>query len=159
MGLVYSQPVSPYYITEVVTQTSASNGISNAFTYIEIYNNTNEEMDLSSYDIGIYSQYQNVTEAIKAGYSFPKNTVVAPRSTAVLWVKGSTNGLTAADFNAFYGTNLVEGENLFTVVGASLPCSSSHRTHLVVYRRTTEITRVSYNYLTERRGKEYQLDT
>ena len=159
VGLVYSQPVSPYYITEIVTLTSASNGISNAFTYIEIYNNTNKEMDLSSYNIGIYSQNQDVTEAIKEGYSFPENAVVAPRSTAVLWVKGSANDLTAADFNAFYGTNLVEGETLFTFAGASLPCSTSHRTHLVVYRRTTEITRVSYNYLTALRGKEYQVDT
>ena len=116
-------------------------------------------MDLSSYNIGIYSQNQDVTEAIKEGYSFPENAVVAPRSTAVLWVKGSANDLTAADFNAFYGTNLVEGETLFTFAGASLHCSTSHRTHLVVYRRTTEITRVSYNYLTALRGKEYQVDT
>lgn len=159
-GIVYSQPVSPYYITEIAALTSAKDGIANAFTYIEVYNNTDKALDLGSYKIGVHSDKPADREdSIENGWSLPKESVIAPRSTAVLWIKAGENALTVDDFNAHYGTALVEGENIFIVTGNVIPYSASYRTHMIVYRGETEITRISYNYFENTRGKELSVNT
>lgn len=150
---------SPIYITEVVNLTASHNGIANAFTYIEVYNNTNSRMDLSSYDIALFGQGDAyLDKAIKNGFALPKQSYLAPGTAGVIWIKSMDNNLTADDFNTHYGTSLKEGETLFSLnTEAKLPTSTTHRTHLVIVNAgTIEVTRVTYNYLTALRGKEFQ---
>lgn len=157
---IVSEFMSPVYITEVVPLTATAKGTPNATAYIEIYNNTDEPLELHKYKIALFAgKLVNLSQATADGYHFTKGMVVEPRSTAVIWICPN-DSLTASDFNAQYGTDLVEGKNLFKLTDATaLPSSTSHRTHLVLVDGTHEITRVSYNYMAELMGKEYKMNT
>lgn len=62
-----------------------------------------------------------VLTPVKATTLSLKNLTIKAKSTLVIWTKNGANQLTAADFNKFYGTSLVEGKDLVILDLMGLP--------------------------------------
>ncbi|PYF97860.1 Lamin Tail Domain [Georgenia satyanarayanai] len=101
-------------LTELVVD-SQNVGSSDGYEYIEVYNTTTEPIDLSDYGI----RYQYPDSGSSALWPVePADAVVPSGGTVVVWVKnGANDDLTAADFNAFWGTEVPEAQILETYVG------------------------------------------
>lgn len=102
--------LQPLIITETAFVSQSAK-----YNFIELYNNTNEEIR----ETNLWLVMMNVAGLFGRGYgdkNIPIRDVVLPAfSPVVIWVKKPGNELTAADFNAHYGTSLTEGRDLFIV--------------------------------------------
>lgn len=119
---VNSQDSSPLLITEIVPATPTGQ----TYTYIEVYNNSNRDIDLKDYTL--YYLYPapsvNWLEWTFDGQNNPKGTnhhpstsIILPSGKAfILWPGGTgTDGKKVSDFNKFYGTTLREGMDIIKV--------------------------------------------
>jgi hypothetical protein len=99
-------------ITELVPDTTNVSG-SDGYEFIEVYNNSTRTINLKDYKL-IY-RYTNQTPA--KDVQWPTGDVPIPSGQAVaLWIiNGSNDALTAADFNANFGTSLTLGTDLFRI--------------------------------------------
>ncbi|HHV84817.1 MAG TPA: hypothetical protein GXX42_03225, partial [Petrimonas sp.] len=70
---------------------------------------------------------------------------IQPHSSAIIWFQSSSSRLTAADFNAKFGTNLTEGENLI-IIKASKPIPTAKPVQLELLLGTSVINRIWYNW-------------
>ncbi|MBQ2758065.1 MAG: hypothetical protein IJF31_06205, partial [Clostridia bacterium] len=141
--------ISPLTVTKLLPLTSATEHegvtVENPFAYVELYNHTQRPIDLKGYSLGVW-------RGVGAGAVPAEDRVLAldgytlpPKSTLVVWVKQAGNPLTAADFNAHYGVNLLEGEDLLITEALTLPTSNSAKK--VDIRRGKEIlARATYGY-------------
>ncbi|HEX3039810.1 MAG TPA: lamin tail domain-containing protein, partial [Caproiciproducens sp.] len=107
---------SPLIVTEVVSTGPAKS----RFTYTEIYNNSNTAIDFKDYHF--YYRYPNGT-----GQNWTtggKNVVIDSGKTLVLWqsdLKASSGlGNSVADFNKYYGVDLVENKDIFRISYAGI---------------------------------------
>lgn len=136
--------LSPLYITEVLPSTSTYNGTSNPFSYIELYNNSDTVLNLSSYSVRYYHKSgANATDLADNTWNF--TGTIQPHSSAIIWFQSSSSRLTAADFNAKFGTNLTEGENLI-IIKASKPIPTAKPVQLELLLGTSVINRIWYNW-------------
>ncbi|MBZ9686177.1 Ig-like domain-containing protein [Clostridium estertheticum] len=88
-GNVYANTnVQEILITEVVPMSQSSN---DAYEYIELYNNSDRNIDLKDYKLPL----QNI--------DITTSKVISPKGILVVCTKGST---TLGEFNTFYGTTL-----------------------------------------------------
>lgn len=110
-----SDQISPLLVTEV--QTDQPGG--KRFTYVEVYNNSTERINFKDYTF--YYGYPNGggkvfgADPSLGSYQYAsgdKDLFIEPGKTLVLWMSEGTAGRTLADFNAFYGTDLVENEDI-----------------------------------------------
>lgn len=135
--------LSPLYMTEVLPAMSAYNGVSTPFSYIELYNNSDTILDLSQYKLRYYSK-AGAKAADLANNTWNLSGTIQPHSTLVVWFKTSTN-LTVADFNAKFGTNLVEGSSILVLTRTKvLPTSNAVQIELVL--GSTVVNRIWYNW-------------
>jgi len=105
---VDSQSSSPLLITEIVP--TATKGYH--YTYVEVYNNSNKDIDLKDYTV--YNTYPTGgwVEWSFDGKNNPKGTnyhpaesiMLASGEAIILWPTNTT--LTLENFNDFYGTNV-----------------------------------------------------
>ncbi|MDQ6420720.1 lamin tail domain-containing protein [Paenibacillus sp. LHD-117] len=103
-------------ITELVPDSENVSGVSSdAFEFIEVYNNTDGELNFSNY--GLYYRYPDKGPAFDVSWpAAEKGSILIPQGgSIVLWITNSANQTVenAASFNANYGTTLTEGVNLF----------------------------------------------
>ena len=124
-------------ITELVPD-STDVGESDGFEYVEVYNNTNQPIDFGEYMVVYhYPEPGNVL------YWRPyESVIIPPQQALVLW--GMTpDQLTVNDFNANYGTNLVENETIVRIPGGMNQLRE--RTIGVATSSGHEIVTASYN--------------
>ncbi|MBR6709193.1 MAG: CehA/McbA family metallohydrolase [Clostridia bacterium] len=153
--------LTPVSIVEVLPDSSpitAADGVEvkNPFAYAVLYNQSNAPLCLDGAQLRMWTK---LGREPKPEASIPLDGVtVAPRSTAVIWTcpLGGTL-LTADDFNARYGTALVEGESLFPIDFAVLKPSHAQGQRLDIKLQGDVVSRVHWNYGTEQ-GKEPTTD-
>lgn len=134
----------PLLITEIVPS-STSYRNADGYEFIEVYNNTDQPLNFKDYQI-IY-RYPAGSESDL--YWIPKNRdiIISPGKTLVLWIENSANGAaTVADFNANYGTDLVENETIVKMPGGM----HDQRLRDILIRTNTgeEIVAAQYNKAT-----------
>ncbi|MBO7341318.1 MAG: hypothetical protein J6U87_01420, partial [Clostridia bacterium] len=123
--------VSPITITKVMPLTSSYEcegvRVKNPFAYVELYNHTDRPISLSGYTLGVWNGTGRKSPPVEDRLLALDGLHLPPKSTLTVWVKGADNPLTAADFNAHYGTNLLEGEDLFITDQLLLPTNNEAR--------------------------------
>ena len=103
--------LSPAWITKICPLTSSYGKAENPFPYVELYNPTCVPLPLDGYVLngrheqGDFRPMYRVLAPLD-GYCLP------PEGTLTVWCRPAGSALTAADFNARYGTSLVEGRDL-----------------------------------------------
>ena len=102
---------------------SSNVGGSDGYEFIEIANPTDTPISMADYTIN-YLYPDSGGNALWA--STPSDVVIEPGQTLVYWIKnGANNDLTAEDFNAFYGTDLVLGETLAEIYAGGMANGSA----------------------------------
>lgn len=92
-------------ITEIIPDTSNVNG-ADAYEFIEIYNNSNRDIDLKDYKL-YYNYPDNGENSDVVWWETTESKILQAGDTLVFWIKnGGNNALTADDFNAKFGTSL-----------------------------------------------------
>ncbi|WJH35205.1 lamin tail domain-containing protein [Paenibacillus sp. CC-CFT747] len=110
---VSASAAKPYLlITELVANSkSAPGGTSEAYEFIEVYNNSSRTVNMKDYKV-VYDYYDNRTPL---EWDLADDRPLAPGQTMVLWnlTDPATNGgitYDLAKFNALYGTNLTDAQ-------------------------------------------------
>ncbi|WP_061961302.1 metallophosphoesterase [Demequina flava] len=124
-------PPEPYrhdplwQVSEIVAN-SPNVGGGDAYEYVEIRNASDGPLAWDDFRMRYVRPLVDLTTVWAAHWpTLTPDVVVEPGGTLVLWVRNPVNdGLTVADFNAAYGSSLVEGENLVMVDGTGLSNSS-----------------------------------
>ncbi|SFA83565.1 Lamin Tail Domain [Lentibacillus halodurans] len=139
------QTIPPLLITEVVPDSSNANG-ADAYEFIEIYNNTTEDIDLDDYIIRYRYPNTGAENDLLWGLSMDQENVIIPSGESiVLWVINSGNpNMNGEDFNTHYGTNLTEGTDLIKIYNNGMS-NSSERTLTVATKTGHELSYVNYN--------------
>nr|WP_319488653.1 lamin tail domain-containing protein [uncultured Caproiciproducens sp.] len=112
---VADDKAAPLIVTEISSKAESK------YTYIEIYNRTDNDIYLPFYKIFDDYNYPYQTAA-QYGTTF---TITSPKAfvksgkTMVLWLDNT--GTPIDDFNQHYGTSLVENEDIVKINSASLP--------------------------------------
>ncbi|MDR9854791.1 S-layer homology domain-containing protein [Paenibacillus sp. VCA1] len=110
-------------ITEMVPDTADLPGSNtDAYEFVEVYNNTDQDVNFKDYSF-FYNNSNPWTPD-------PGTDIIIPaRQPVVFWImNGKNDPLTADQFNANFGTNLVEGVNLFRISGGGGMANGSART-------------------------------
>ncbi|MBP3963430.1 S-layer homology domain-containing protein [Paenibacillus lignilyticus] len=130
-------------ITELVPDTTNVAGVdSDAYEFVELYNNTTRPISLKDYQL-IY-RYTN-SSTPDAVWSLPASAVIPPLSSSVFWIMNGVNtDLTADDFNANYKTALVENTNLFKIDGGGGMANGGMRKIIVASKAGKEIAEAYY---------------
>ncbi len=132
--------IPKFLVTEVVPD-SENVGSADGYEFIEIYNNTDKDISFKDYKI----QYRYGTDPASdvVWPSIPDDVVIPAQDTLVFWIINSQNTeQTVADFNANYGTNLVENEDIVRIYSDGMANGSTRG--LVVATNTKEEISVSY---------------
>lgn len=112
--------VQSLLITELVPDTKNVSG-SDAYEYVEVYNNTDTPIHFSDYYFYYYDKDKWT--------SSDPNIVIPAHKPIVFWImNGNNNTLQASDFTANYGltgNQLVENTNLFRISGGGGMANSS----------------------------------
>ena len=141
--------ISPITITKVMPLTSTFEcegvRVKNPFAYVELYNHTERPISLSGYTLGVWNGTGQKSVPSDARLLRFGDLHVPPKSTLTVWVKGENNPLTVADFNAHYGTDLLEGEDLFVTDALVLPTNNEAR-KIDLCRAGEILTRVKLGY-------------
>ena len=96
-------------ITEIIPDTSNKNG-SDAYEFIELYNNSNRDIDLKDYKL-YYNYPDNGENSDVVWWETSESRILKSGETMVFWIKNGGNGsLTREDFNKKYGTELTEDQ-------------------------------------------------
>lgn len=136
---VDTQKMPPLLITEVTPDTVNENG-ADAYEFIEIYNNTNQPIKMSDYQI-IYRYPDGKPDQF---WPFTDDKVIQPEETFIVWIHNSGNKhLTLDDFNKQYGLDLTEDR--VTIVESDGMANGSERTLIIADRYKNEIVSASYN--------------
>lgn len=104
----------PLLITEVSTDQASGK----RYTYTEVYNNSDAPINLSDYTF-----YYSYEAGLGTGKVFPssgwgsqgQDLYIQPGKTMVLWQSEGTSGRTVQEFNQFYGTHLVENQDIVRI--------------------------------------------
>ncbi|WP_054025999.1 S-layer homology domain-containing protein [Bacillus sp. FJAT-28004] len=138
-----SSKVPPLLITELVPD-SVNRLSSDDGEFIELYNNTNKEINFSDYKI--YYRYPDSGPDADVIWPTDREDIRIPaQSTMVFWVINSANkNQTVADFNASYGTQLVENKDIVKIYSDGM-ANGSKRGVVVGTNTHKEIASVYYD--------------
>ncbi|WP_249716682.1 lamin tail domain-containing protein [Paenibacillus sp. J31TS4] len=148
----------PLLITEVM---AASPGTGQPYEYIELYNNSEQAIDLYGYKLYYYydpvspdlwntkvTKWSIMTAAdVDADSTEATDMLLKPHQTKVIWLKKPDHyRLTLDDFNAAYGTNLKKKDIAYSKLVAGQGLSDTTQRFLaVVAPRGNQVTdRISY---------------
>ena len=92
-------------VSEILPDSANVNG-ADAYEFIEIYNNSNRDIDLKDYKL-YYNYPDNGDNSDVVWWETSESRILKSGDTLVFWIKnGSNDSLTIADFNAKFGTSL-----------------------------------------------------
>lgn len=129
-------------VTEVVPD-STNIGTADGFEYIEIYNNSNKDINFKDYKL--YYRYGTDPGTDVVWPSIPEDVVIPAGKTLVFWIINDQNGdATVADFNANYGANLVENEDIVRIYSGGM-ANGSMRGLVIGTNAHKEISLAYYN--------------
>ncbi len=139
--------ISPITITKLMPLTApvkkGTRVIENPYPYIELYNPTARTLSLSGYRL---AHWHTIGSKPDAAHTLALDAVtVPPASTLIVWVRPQGTGLTAADFNAHYGTRLLEGEDLL-ITEMPLLLADGKGKRLDLMQGDEVMSRVTYGY-------------
>lgn len=140
-GAVRYCEISNLYFTEIVPKTLQ--GGTTAYEFIELYNNSNLTVNLSTYSIRYYAKPGAKADSL-AENTWKLTGTVAPHSTVVLWFVSENNKLSVADFNKRYGTSLAAGKDIIMITGNSIP--DTNPVQLEILNGTKVVSRCWYNW-------------
>ncbi|PMC37586.1 metallophosphoesterase [Bacillus sp. UMB0899] len=132
--------IPAFLVTEIVPDT-ANVGSADGYEFIEIYNNTDQDLSFKDYKL----QYRYGTDPASdvVWPSIPDDVVIPAQETLVFWIINGQNGeQTVADFNAHFGTSLIENEDIVKIHSDGMANGSTRG--LVVATNTKEEITVSY---------------
>ncbi len=110
-------------ITEIMPDTDNVEG-SDAYEFIELYNNSNRDIDLKDYKL-YYNYPDNGDDSDVIWWQTNKSKVLKSGDTLVFWVKnGANDALTPGDFNNQFGTSL-DSEHLIEISSAGMANGSA----------------------------------
>ncbi|AEG43896.1 lamin tail domain-containing protein [Isoptericola variabilis] len=103
-------------VTEVAPDT-ANVGGADAYEFIEVYNASDAPVRFEDFTINyLYLDGSHVVTNSALWPATPADPVIEPGRTLVLWIKnGANQHLTAADFNAHFGSRLTAGVDLVEI--------------------------------------------
>jgi hypothetical protein len=103
-------------VTEVAPDT-ANVGGADAYEFVEVYNASDEPVAFRDFTLNyLYIDANAVTTNQALWPATPRDPVIEPGRTLVLWIKnGANDALTASDFNAALGADLTAGVDLVEV--------------------------------------------
>lgn len=138
------EKVPPLLITEIVARSTKVND-TEAYEYVEVYNNSNNTINLKNYNI----QYRYPSKGAKGDLIWPvqnkSDLNLEPGKTMVFWITNDGNrNLNVSDFNANYGTQLVEGQNIVRIEGSSLS-NSDYRGIAIATNTRIDVATAFYN--------------
>ncbi|MCM3766380.1 lamin tail domain-containing protein [Neobacillus niacini] len=134
------QKLPDFLVTEVVPD-STNVGSADGYEFIEIYNNTDKDVNFKDYKIQYRYGMDPSTDVIWA--SIPDDVVVPSQKTLVFWIINDQNTQkTVADFNANYGSSLVENKDIVKIYSAGMANASTRG--LVVATNTKKEIAVAY---------------
>ncbi|WP_208590135.1 lamin tail domain-containing protein [Gracilibacillus suaedae] len=141
---VDTQSLPPLLVTEIVPD-STNVGTADGYEFIEIYNNTDQDIPFEHYKIQY--RYGNDPASDVVWPSIPDDVVIPAGETLVFWIiNGQNNDQTVADFNANYGSNLIENENIVRIESAGM-ANGSMRGLIVASNIGREYSTAYYNDL------------
>jgi uncharacterized protein YjdB len=119
--------VQELLITEVMPMSQVNN---DAYEYIEVYNNSDSNVDLKDYKLPL----QNI--------DITTSKVIAPKGILVVCTKGST---TLSDFNTFYNTSITQ-DKYITLPFVDEVLSNTLNTSIMISKDdSTVVVRAQYN--------------
>jgi LPXTG-motif cell wall-anchored protein len=123
---------APLQITEVAPDTANLSG-ADAYEFVEVFNATSEPIDFRDYSLKYLYPLADLTNSSTALWPATNRGAVIPAGgTVVFWIKNGLNdALTAADFNAHFGVDLVADENLFEIASAGMANSAARGLEIV----------------------------
>lgn len=142
-GAVKYMDISNIYFSEIVPFTNTGNNVSDAFEFIELYNNSDSVVDLSKFTMQYYSKAGAKAADLEAN-TWKLSGKIQPHSTLVLWFVTEGNTKTVADFNANYNVSLVEGKDIVKITGKAI--AHTYSVQLEILSGKTVVARAWYNY-------------
>ncbi|MFP5360035.1 MAG: metallophosphoesterase, partial [Actinomycetes bacterium] len=132
-------------ITELLPDSDNVGG-SDAYEFIEIYNATDAPQAWEDFTLRYLYPLADLTTSSSALWpTAPRDVTIAPGGTLVVWVKnGANDALTAADFNAAFGTALEAGVDLVEVSAGGM-ANGSIRGMEIITNTGVSINRAYYN--------------
>ncbi|MFC4099099.1 S-layer homology domain-containing protein [Paenibacillus xanthanilyticus] len=104
--------VPPLLVTEVLPNSATNIGSSDAYEFIEIYNNSAQTVNFKDYKL-YYRYTDSGPDADVVWNTEREDLMIAPGATLVFWIINSANTTsTVADFNKEFGTSLTEGKDI-----------------------------------------------
>lgn len=130
-------------ITEILPDSKNVNG-SDAYEFIEVYNNSNVELNLNDYKL-YYNYPDNGDASDTLWVDINKDIKIQPKATLVFWIKnGNNNQLTVEDFNNNFKTNLELNVNLFELYNGGMANSGARALRLTTSIKE-QVDFISYN--------------
>lgn len=137
--------LTPLLISKILPLTSPAEKegktVENPFAFVEIYNPTPNRIALKDYSLKLWNKL-GAAPLPEQAFQFSEE-ILPPDSTITVWQRPEGSGLTVEDFNARYGTSLVEGEDL-TVTEMTILDPNPFGRRLDLCRGNELLTRVSY---------------
>lgn len=127
-------------ITEILPDSSNVNG-ADAYEFIEVYNNSDRDIDLKDYKLCYYYPSDNSNTV---WWESDDSKILKSGETVVFWVKnGANDSLTKKDFNDKFGTDLTDDQLIEISCGGM--ANGSARGIRLVSNVMDDIDFVSYN--------------
>jgi Calcineurin-like phosphoesterase/Lamin Tail Domain/LPXTG cell wall anchor motif len=134
--------VPQFLVTEVVPD-STNVGSADGYEFIEIYNNSNKDINFKDYKIQYRYGEDPSTDVVWP--SIPDDVIIPSKGTLVFWIiNGQNDASTVADFNTNYGTNLVENKDIVKIHSGGMANGSMRG--LIVATNTKREIAVSYYF-------------
>jgi LPXTG-motif cell wall-anchored protein len=132
------QKQPPVLITEI-TPDSDNVGGSDAYEFVEVYNNSDQPLNLQDYKLAY--QYPNGSSA---DWDIDRAVQLEPKGKAIFWIKNDANqSLNLADFNSHYHTSLSE-DQVIELANSGM-ANGSERTIAFQSDSGAELVSASYN--------------
>ena len=127
--------------------------VDNPFAYVKLYNNSCRDVLLERASLRLWRTTGKPPHENNVA-DLSGKTIFA-RSTLVIWQRKADSPLSVADFNAHYGTDLIEGTDIITTEKTIVSIATSGAlTDLLVGNDI--LSRASYNYCREEMTNEIE---
>lgn len=141
--------ISPLAVTKLMPLTSdlTKDGVlvKNPYPYVEIYNPTAMPISLNGYTLGLWTKIGKFAPPVDDRVLSLSGFTIPPASTLTVWMRSEDSPLTASDFNAHYGVQLLEGEDLLITAQPIMNTDNTGK-KLDIRRGNEVLARATFGY-------------